>query len=114
MWKKKTLETRQKLSRAMGSYWASFARTGMPAPSKLPSWPTFGRAANLIYLDSDNDAGIQVQAGADTVESLVSDLKVDARLSTQQRCEIAKGLLEWTSDLELALSGLITASCQDN
>jgi len=111
MWKPKTLSSRDKLSRAMGSYWASFARDGQPASEGLPAWPSFGQEAKLIYFDSENDAGIRVEAGADNVTKLVSDLSADARLTGMQRCEIAKGLLEWTSVLEKALNDIITANC---
>ncbi len=104
MWRKKTEQSRQKLSRAMGSYWASFARTGEPSSDALPAWPTFGQEAKLIYFDSDNDAGIRVEAGADNFEHLVSDLKADTRLTETERCEIAKGLQEWRVDLSSALA----------
>ena len=104
MWRKKTEQSRQKLSRAMGSYWASFARTGEPSSDALPAWPTFGQEAKLIYFDSDNDAGIRVEAGADNFEHLVNDLKADTRLTETERCEIAKGLQEWRVDLSGALA----------
>ena len=106
MWRKKTEQSRQKLSRAMGSYWASFARTGKPAAKDQPNWPVFGDAANLIYFDSVNDGGIEVKAGADNVASLIKDLNADTRINAEQRCEIAEGLLEWTPTLEGPLSAV--------
>ena len=51
---KKTESSRQTLSRAMGAYWAAFARNGKPAATGLPAWPNFGPEANLIHFDSDN------------------------------------------------------------
>jgi len=106
MWHKKTEQSRDKLSRTMGSYWASFARTGQPASSGNASWPSFGSAANVMHFDSENDAGIRLETGADTVEALVSDLKADTRLNASQRCEIAEGLLEWTAELKTALEAI--------
>ena len=38
----KTAESREALSRAMGAYWAAFARTGAPSAQGLPAWPAFG------------------------------------------------------------------------
>jgi len=106
MWHKKTEQSRDKLSRTMGSYWASFARTGQPASSGNASWPSFGSAANIMHFDSENDAGIRLETGADTVEALVSDLKADTRLNASQRCEIAEGLIEWTAELKTALEAI--------
>ena len=104
LFQKKTEGSRQKLSRAMGAYWAAFARDGKPAAKDLPVWPSFGQEARLIYFDSENDAGIRVQAGADNVENIVKDLKADARLSLEQRCEIAVGLEEWMPELDIMVS----------
>ena len=106
MYHKKTEDSRQILSRAMGAYWASFARTGKPAAKDQPNWPVFGDAANLIYFDSVNDGGIEVKAGADNVASLIKDLNADTRINAEQRCEIAEGLLEWTPTLEGPLSAV--------
>ena len=104
LFQKKTEQSRQTLSRAMGAYWAAFARDGKPAAKDLPTWPSFGKEAKLIYFDSENDAGIRVQAGADSFENIVSDLKADTRLTIAQRCEIAVGLGEWMPELDFAVS----------
>ena len=98
---KKTEGSRQTLSRAMGAYWANFARDGKPTAKDLPAWPSFGEGAKLMYLDSSNDAGIRVQAGADNFEAIARDLKADARLTAAQRCEIAVGLEEWMPELAI-------------
>ncbi len=103
MFGKKTAESREKLSRAMGAYWASFARSGVPQLQGSIAWPAFGSQAKLIYFDSANDGGITVQSGDDDFDKLVNDLKSDTRLSIEQRCEIAQGLIEWTPELKPVL-----------
>jgi len=79
----------------MGSYWANFARTGKPTNPNGPAWEPYGAGANVMYFDSANDEGIRPELGADSLAKLTADLKVDARLTPKQRCEIAKGLIEW-------------------
>jgi len=95
VFQKKTLKTRETLSRSMGSYWANFARTGKPTNPNGPAWEPYGAGANVMYFDSANDEGIRPELGADSFAKLTADLKVDARLTPEQRCEIAKGLIEW-------------------
>jgi len=46
MFQKKTLNARQELSRSMGAYWASFARTGTPANSDGIAWPAYAAASH--------------------------------------------------------------------
>ena len=103
---KKTKDSRQTLSRAMGAYWASFARSGKPFAKDQPNWPAFGDEANLIYFDSVNDGGIQVKPGADNIAKLVADLNADTRINPEQRCQITEGLLEWTLSLKGPLSAV--------
>ena len=104
MFSKKTNDTRENLSRAMGRYWANFARTGVPQSQDGPTWPDFGTDAKIMLFDSENDGGLKVQSGLDNFDALVSDLKPDPRLSQGQRCEIAKGMIEWTPELETVMA----------
>jgi len=102
MFKDKTHETRQTLSRAMGKYWADFARTGKPSSE----WPNFGSGANVLIFDSVNDGGIRVEQGADSEGKIANELKADKRLSEPQRCEIAKGLVDWMPDMAVQFADL--------
>lgn len=103
LFQKKTLASREKLSRAMGAYWAEFARTGVPSHDGGIIWPAYGDQASLIYFDSENDGGLTIKDGPDTVDNLVTDLEKDIRINTEQRCLIEKGLVEWMPALEAKL-----------
>lgn len=103
MFKDKTFETRDVLSRSMGAYWAAFARSGQPDSEDMPSWPTYNGNASVMYFDSTNDAGIRVEDGADSFDKIVEDLKKDTRLDPAQRCEIAESLGQSVSSLKTAL-----------
>ena len=97
MFQKKTLETRQSLSRTMGRYWANFARTGEPSADTAPDWPGYGAGEpRLIRFDSQNDGGIQLISGADSFGALYQDLSADGRIDLDQKCQIAVALAEWS------------------
>lgn len=89
---RKTAASRETLSRAMGSYWAEFARSGAPGDGGTgvgwPKWSVDG--GMLLRLDSENDGGVEVIAGADTLAAFIADLKADPRLDDAGRCRIAE------------------------
>ncbi|MCH9646747.1 MAG: carboxylesterase family protein [Deltaproteobacteria bacterium] len=92
----RTASERENLSRAMGGYWASFARDGLPSSPAGPPWPTYSeKGASFLRFDTDSDGGIEVAQGADTLEALVVDLKGDPRLDKVQRCRIIREMGEW-------------------
>lgn len=102
--KKKTAETRDELSRSMGAYWAAFARNGVPTNENGPLWAPYSDNGNVMFFDSTNDAGVRPKESSDTLVDLVADLKVDTRLDTVQRCQIAEGLKQWIPTLQEELS----------
>ena len=82
--------------RAMGGYWASFARNGVPSYPNAPKWPPYkGNEASFMRLDTDSDTGIVAAKGADSLASLVNDLKNDARLNDAKRCLIVNEMGKW-------------------
>lgn len=99
IFQKKTLGTRDELSHAMGTYWANFARNGDPGSVNTVSWAPYGSSASVLHLDSTNDGGVRSKTGADSVGKLIADLKADDRLSIEQRCEVAAGMIKWVPTL---------------
>jgi para-nitrobenzyl esterase len=96
LFRKKTLDDRERLSSAMGGYWASFARDGVPSYAGAPAWPVYGEnGASFMRLDTDNDGGIEVINGADSLDALVADLKKDPRIDDAERCLIVEEMAEW-------------------
>ncbi|MEM9706813.1 MAG: carboxylesterase family protein [Pseudomonadota bacterium] len=110
---KKTSESRERLSRNMGRYWASFARTGTPEFTGAPSpWPAYNSAAGgvrLLRFDSDSDGGISVLEGVDSIALIAQDLAADSRLETDaERCLIAAALIEWVESAGEAVAGKLS------
>lgn len=104
MFQKKTFEARDELSRDMGTYWASFARDGVPSHSGEPQWPTYSAGGEAVLrLDSDTDGGINLMQGADTFENILADLRADSRINARERCTLALGLVEWLPEATAGL-----------
>jgi para-nitrobenzyl esterase len=91
-----TADDRDHLSRAMGRYWSSFARTGIPHAEGSPDWPAFtAEQPRFLRFDTPNDDGITVEEGMDDYETLVDELVADSRLDDTQRCHIVAHLAIW-------------------
>ncbi len=90
-----TLADRERLSRAMGSYWASFARDGVPRHAGTPEWTPYGTESAFLRLDTDNDGGIELAQGEDTLDALLADLNTDLTLDDEQRCFIINEMTTW-------------------
>jgi para-nitrobenzyl esterase len=95
LFERHTRADRERLSRAMGTYWASFARDGAPSCPGRPGWPRYGENGSWLQLDTDNDGGIRVVRGADTLDDLVEDLRGDALVDAAARRRIVAELSEW-------------------
>lgn len=104
MFKTKTFESRDELSRKMGAYWAGFARSGKPEAKDAPNWPSYHQSASIMHFDSFNDKGTRVETGADTPARIIADLKKDARLDNAQRCQILMGLSQIPQDQRMKTS----------
>jgi hypothetical protein len=92
----------------MGAYWASFARTGVPANPNGITWPAYATGNEaLIRFDAKTDGGIELMQGADSFEAILQDITADPRLNAKKRCRLAAGLTQW---LPNALSEIGCAS----
>ncbi|MEO9970067.1 MAG: carboxylesterase family protein, partial [Hyphomonadaceae bacterium] len=93
MFQKKTFAARDALSRNMGTYWASFARDGVPANGASVAWPAYAAGGEaLMRFDSETDGGIGLIHGADSFEAILADIKADKRLNAAERCRLGVGL----------------------
>lgn len=105
MFRKKTAASREKLSRAMGAYWASFARDGVPSAEGFPEWPAYSSASgSLMRFDSDADGGVEVMENVDSLEKLTADLKSDPRLNAEERCLVVEAIRYWLDGLAQQVS----------
>lgn len=98
LFKKNTLDDRNKLSSQMGAYWANFARAGVPHSNVegSPHWPQWStEGGTLLRLDTENDRGIETMADVETMDRIISDLKNDDRVSNEIRCRIGEAMIEW-------------------
>ncbi len=91
---KRTRADRERLSRAMGQYWASFARDGRPSCANGPAWPAY-RDGSFLRLDAEGDGGIEAEHGIDGLDAVAADLNADARLDQRQRCAIVDEMRNW-------------------
>ncbi len=93
----KTLPSREALSRAMGAYWAAFARSGDPGAAGGRDWTPWPKnGAALMRFDTGAD-GVDLINDADTAERLRSDLMSDAALDDEDRCAIIAEIVIWDS-----------------
>jgi len=95
LFKRSTLAEREELSRIMGGYWASFARAGVPAHPGAPAWPCYGEEGSFMRLDTENDGGVELRSGSDSIGSIIVDLKRDPRLDEAERFMIVAEIDNW-------------------
>lgn len=119
MFRKKTAQSREALSRAMGAYWAAFARAGAPSGEGLPEWPQWSAdGGSIMRLDSASDGGIGVMTTGDSIEAITADLKADPRLTHEERCLVVDIIRVWLDGLaeEIAAEvgcGSVTSETQN-
>ncbi len=96
MFQEKDAAERDRLSRAIGAYWAEFARSGDPGTggdAALPQWPRWRTGGGtLLRLD---DGATELLTGADSVDALVADLGADKALSPKEKAIVAEALGLW-------------------
>ncbi|MEN8161993.1 MAG: carboxylesterase family protein, partial [Myxococcota bacterium] len=107
VWDEESLPGREKLSRAMMSYWAEFAASGAPGRGRggdLPEWKSWDESTpesdRFLILDTETDGGIRMSSDAVTSTSLVTRIIEDERFpSTEERCAFLHGLRGWRRSL---------------
>jgi len=90
-----TIEQRQPLVDAMGSYWANFARTGDPGrgeSGRLPAWTPWNRSSEssprFMIFDSEEDGALRMSADYLTAERIARELAADPRFDAgDDRCK---------------------------
>jgi para-nitrobenzyl esterase len=95
LFQSRTLQDRERLSSAIGHYWASFARDGVPSCPGEAVWPVYGSQENFLRLDAQNDGGIELANGSDSVDALLADIRNDDRLDNLQREFLADEMCKW-------------------
>lgn len=98
---------REQLSKAMGSYWAEFARKGDPGTggqSNLPRWSPWDdsshEAPRYVLLNVEKKGGVRMASQAESAERLLADIDADARLPSQKdRCGVFHQLVRWGTAL---------------
>ena len=106
MFQKKTEDDRQQLSRTMGSYWANFARNGVPSAGDAPTWPVYtAGGTSVLRLDAESDGGIELLREPDSIDSIINDLRADARVTDEEKCLIGESIVEWVPTLATEVMG---------
>ena len=96
MYQAKTEDSRQELSRAMGAYWANFARNGRPSAASETQWRPYHSDGAVLHFDARNDRGIRIEIGGDTGAAIITDMARDTRIDDPERCRILDGLSQLT------------------
>jgi para-nitrobenzyl esterase len=105
-WVVEDVESADRLSRQMRSYWAQLAATGDPGRGQrgeLPAWtawqPSDG-APKFMVFDSPRDGGLRMSAETITRDQLLEELARDERLQDgEERCEVYATFVQWSDAL---------------
>ncbi len=98
---------REALSEAMMSYWAEFARSGVPGRGRggdLPEWQPRSSAgagsSGTLLLDTATGGGIRMAPVAETRAGVLASVDSDPELATQRdRCRVYHDLAQWSHAL---------------
>jgi para-nitrobenzyl esterase len=92
---------REGLSKAMRSYWAEFAATGVPGTggpeTSLPKWPAWTEGvAHFAIFDTEGAGGIRMTRGRETADDIAQNIIVDESYhSLEHRCRALASLYQW-------------------
>jgi para-nitrobenzyl esterase len=105
-WVVDDVESAERLSRQMRSYWTQLAATGDPGRGQagdLPhwtAWETQGDAPKFMIFDSRAGGGLRMSGEAQTTKALLAEVPSDPRLlSDEERCEVYATFVQWSDAL---------------
>lgn len=87
----------------------------MPLASGLggPAWPVYGESGgSFMRLDAENDGGIEVVLGADSLDALATDSREDPRIDDAERCFIVGEMDEWMFTRPIRVEVQVAAGCE--
>jgi para-nitrobenzyl esterase len=97
---------RDALSGAMMSYWAEFARNGVPGQGRrgeLPLWKAWDPREDgdkFIVLDTEAGGGLRMARDVETNRALLAEMRSDPRLAdTALRCKVLGNVVAWSPAL---------------
>lgn len=102
------VDSAERLSRQMRSYWANFAYRHDPGRGRnddLPDWePWNGEAgaSKYIIFDSDRDGGIEFGTDVLDARKVLARAEKDPRLaSDEERCRVFRNFVQWSEALSV-------------
>lgn len=102
------VDTAERLSAAMRSYWTHFAHAHVPGRGRdgdLPEWQPWssGRGGpKYVVLDTEADGGIRMQNDVVLQADLRARVRNDSRLQgAEERCAIYRTMVQWSEALPL-------------
>jgi para-nitrobenzyl esterase len=105
-WVVEDVESADRLSRQMRSYWAQLAATGAPGRGQggdLPAWTaweTRDDAPKFMIFDSDAGGGLRMSPESQSLTALLAEVPTDPRLrSAEERCEVYATFVQWSDAL---------------
>ncbi|MGH0028389.1 MAG: carboxylesterase/lipase family protein [Myxococcota bacterium] len=105
-WVMDDLETAERLSAEMRSYWAALAARGDPGRGQrgeLPRWTAWDPAQGapkFMVFDSPSDGGLRMSDEALTRDAVLASVATDERIAgPEERCEIYRTFVQWSDAL---------------
>ena len=114
------LESAERLSRQMRSYWANFAYSHDPDRGRnddLPDWEPWSVEPGVnkfIIFDSDRDGGLEFGTDALDQRKVLARAEKDPRLQgDEERCRVFRNFVQWSEALSVeGYSKILNGACR--